>query len=83
MTNYILERADFNENVDLGDFLRSFVNRLMSQMRYGKQQKILEQNELSDKIKLKAFLEIEKFDIEKLFLFLSFSIQKGGAVCIQ
>ena len=83
MTNYILERADFNENVDLGDFLRSFVNRLMSQMRYGKQQKILEQYELSDKIKLKDFLGIEKFDTEKLFLFLSFSIQKGGAVCIQ
>ena len=44
--------------------------------------KILEQNELSDKIKLKDFLEIEKFDTEKLFCF-SFSIQKGGAVCIQ
>ena len=28
--------------------------------------KLLEQNELSDKIKLKDFLEIQKFDTEKL-----------------
>ena len=44
----------------------SIFYRIFSALDTGNSKKLLEQNELSDKIKLKDFLGIQKFDTEKL-----------------
>lgn len=59
-----MERDSYKQRTEKISGQLDEINRKIEDAENSK--KLLEQNELSDKIKLKDFLEIQKFDTEKL-----------------